>query len=74
MMRKYAYLGLLIVIVALAVFGASSTAPQTTIAQPYVVGGEVEAPQASGGYGLIVGLIAAIAIILGVIFTIKMSR
>jgi len=64
MKRKMLYLGLLVTLTIFALIGAILTPVTVSAQNPYVVGGTVEAPVPTD-VGLVVGLLAAVAIALG---------
>ncbi len=76
MKRKFVYLGILALLVVMAVMGALMTPSPVTATSPYVVGGELETPQQSGGsdVALLVGAVAAAAIAVGVFVAYKVGK
>jgi len=78
MKSKYLYVALFAVLAVVAVIGALMTPLQAVIAQnPYVVGGEIEAPQpvsVGGSTDVLVVAIAAVALIIGVVIASKFGR
>ena len=76
MRRKYAYIGLLVVLAAAVIIGALTTSSPVAAQNPYVIGGEVEVPPQSAGpdVGLIVGAVAAAALAAGVFVAYKLGK
>ena len=61
MRKKYAYIGLLVVLAVAVIIGALVTPSPVAAQNPYVVGGELEPP--SGSSEDYTGLVVAISII-----------
>ena len=70
-MRKLLIAGVFTLAIFLALFAAFTVPGSTVVAQPYVVGGEIE--EVGGGFGgfelAIIAAIAVLALALGLIFS-----